>query len=352
MAGVETQIGSEALLAVLSPVVASHPQAMTVADALDAYLRDLEFRKRRPAKPSTLATFNAYRKRIVACVGTAPVAQFNNGAMRDFVGVLSCENLAPKTIHEIVGLIKSSIAHIADADTGECLYPRTWRTAFLDLPEVKSQRQPTVTANELENAVAAAFAAGHKLDAVLWALAAGSGCRIGELRSLRVGPVGPMEVSSWNCDGASLTISTSLWRAEETSPKTHAGQRTIELACELNNLLKAFVAQRGAKPGTFLFAKSSGKPADLTTLREHLDRYLPGKGFHSLRRFRARHLRSSSVPEEITKSLLGHSSNEITSRYSQLGKDAVRRRAEVERCGLGFTLPTNDSPANNFASPQ
>lgn len=99
------------------------------------------------------------------------------------------------------------------------------------------------------------------------------------------------------------------------------------------------MVERNSKPGQFLFAKSNGKPADVTTLRDHLDKYLPSKGFHALRRFRARHLRSSLVPEEIIEALMGHSNHEITSRYSQLGKDAARRRAAVEACGLGFSLP-------------
>jgi integrase len=314
---------------------------MTMADAVDAYLRDLEHRKRRPAKPSTMATFNAYRKRIIACVGSAPLAQFNNGAMRSFVAALSREKLSAKTIHEIVGLTKSAIASIADADTGECLHPRTWRTQFLDLPELKSQRQPTVTEKELGSAIASAFEAGHKLDAVLWALAAGTGARIGELRAVRVGPL--PDVSAWNPADASLTIRASMWRNIEQAPKTDAGHRTIELALELNDLLKAFVVERNAKPGDFLFAKTNGKAADVTTLRDHLNKYLPGKGFHSLRRFRARHLRSHSVPEEITKYLLGHSNKEITSRYSQLGSDVERRRKEVSRVGLGFHLPETKS---------
>jgi hypothetical protein len=60
----------------------------TINQALEAHLRDLEVRKRKPAKPSTLATFRSYQKWI-ARVGDIAIADFNNASMRDFVEYLS-----------------------------------------------------------------------------------------------------------------------------------------------------------------------------------------------------------------------------------------------------------------------
>lgn len=162
-------------------------ETVTIADAVASYLHTVETRKRRPARRSSLATFRTHQKRIVASVGGASVANFSNASMRSFVADLASEALSPKTIAETVSFLKSSISNLVDAE-GKCLFPKMWRTQFHDLPEIKAQRQPTVTAKELEDAIAAAFSAGHKLDATLWALAAGSGARISELRALRVGP--------------------------------------------------------------------------------------------------------------------------------------------------------------------
>jgi integrase len=318
-------------------LVPSSVESVTIEEALDGHLRELEFRKRKPAKLSTLATFKSYRNWI-AHVGHIPVAEFNNASMREFIAYLSSEGLPPKTVGEVSSLVKSAIASIVNPETGESRFPRKWNSRFLDAPEIRNQKQPTVTAQELSDVIGAALQAGQILDAALWSLAAGTGARIGELRSLRVGP--NENSSFWNPVDATLTIRTSYWRTTEQTPKTQAAHRTVELHESLNNLIKNFVAIRSPKDGDFLFANSNCKTTDVTTLRKHLDTRLPGKGFHSLRRFRARHLRVSGVPDEITKALLGHSTQqEMTSRYSQLGSDAAVRRQWVEKIGLGFDLP-------------
>jgi integrase len=113
----------------------------------------------------------------------------------------------------------------------------------------------------------------------------------------------------------------------------------IELEQAMNDFIKEFTLRRSTQTGDYLFANSHGRPTDVSTLRERFVKRLPGKGFHSLRRFRARHLRANNVNDEITKYLLGHSNKDLTSRYSQLGSDADRRRQGVNRVGLGFNLP-------------
>jgi integrase len=273
-----------------------------------------------------------------------PVAEFNNASMREFIAYLSAEGLSPKTVGEVSGLVKSAIGSIVNPETDESRFPRKWNSRFLDAPEIRNQRQPTFTAQELSDAIGAAVQAGQILYAALWSLAAGTGARIGELRSLRVGP--NENSSCWNPVDATLTIRPSYWRTTEQTPKTQAAHRTVELHESLNNQIKNFVTARSAKDGDFLFANSNGKPTDVTTLRKHIDTRLPGKGFHNLRRFRARHLRASGVPDEITKALLGHSTQqEMTSRYSQLGSDGVARRQWVNKIGVGFTIPKSKDKA-------
>jgi hypothetical protein len=48
------------------------------------------------------------------------------------------------------------------------------------------------------------------------------------------------------------------------------------------------------------------------------------------------------MSEELLRAQVGHATSDITSRYSRFGTGAeydAQRRAEVERCGLGFALP-------------
>jgi integrase len=168
----------------------------------------------------------------------------------------------------------------------------------------------------------------------LWALAAASGARIGELQALRIGPSDAS--SSWNSADATLTIKTSVWRGKEQAPKTEAGLRTIEIAAPVNDRLKGFVASR-----TDGFIFGNGRPADVSTLRARLDKALPSKGFHSFRRYRTTVLRGTRrCPEEIIQYWLGHSNGgSITNRYSKVSEDTALRRRLADEIGIGFKLP-------------
>jgi hypothetical protein len=87
------------------------------------------------------------------------------------------------------------------------VFPRKWNSEFIDAPIVEKQKQPTVTAEQIEQAITRATEA----DAVLFIL---SGLRIGEALALRIGP---SETSSYFSDAA-VTVHTSLWRRREQDP--------------------------------------------------------------------------------------------------------------------------------------
>lgn len=61
-------------------------------------------------------------------------------------------------------------------------------------------------------------------------------------------------------------------------------------------------------------------------------------GFHAFRRFRATHLRTMNVPEEIVRFWLGHADKTITDRYSKMAEDTDNRRKWSELAGLGFEV--------------
>jgi len=84
----------------------------------------------------------------------------------------------------------------------------------------------------------------------------------------------------------------------------------------------------------------NGDPPSIGMMRDHLDKYLPSRGFHALRRYRATTLRKARCHEELIKSWLGHRAvSSITDIYSRVSSDEIFRRAECERVGLGFDLP-------------
>ena len=102
------------------------------------------------------------------------------------------------------------MASVVDQN-GDELFPRKWNSDFIDAPVVEKQNQPSVTSEQIEQAIAKA----NDADAVLYILLASSGLRIGKALALRIGP---SETSSYFSDAA-VTVHTSLWRRREQDPK-------------------------------------------------------------------------------------------------------------------------------------
>jgi integrase len=292
---------------------------LTIQSAADLWLHTLETRKRKPAKPATLATFSSYiRGHIAPDIGSLVLASFENGLMREFVARLSEKELAPKTINEISNVVRQIVASVVDKNGNE-LFPRKWNSDFIDAPVVECQHQPTVTVAQIEQAIATA----PESDAVLYLLLASSGLRVGEAIALKVG-------ESF-ADGA-VIVRSSVWRRREQAPKTAAALREVELAKPAAERILQFAEGRSG----YLFG--NGLPPAVSTLRERLaERGIPG--FHSFRRFRATTLRAARCPEELIRYFLGHADQSITDRYSSLASDAKVRREWADRVGTGFEVP-------------
>jgi integrase len=297
---------------------------MNFATQSELWLSNLGTRKRRPAKPSTLSTFNSYVKHhITPIIGDHEIVTFGNAKMRNFVAHLASEKLAPKTIAEIANAVKQIIASAIDPQTGDPLYPRTWNSEFIDAPIVENQHQPIVGREQIEKAIANA----SKTDATLYMLLAASGLRIGEALSLRIGTA---PSSSYFADGA-ITVQSSLWRRREQTPKTIAALRTVEIAGPAVERIAQFAKGRTG----FLFG--NGVPPSQSAFRDRLNK-AGIEGFHALRRFRVTHLRKQRAPEDLIRYWLGHSNESVTDGYSKLKDDAVERRRVCEQVGAGFSL--------------
>jgi integrase len=303
-------------------------ETLTVHVAAQAWLVSLQTRKRKSTKAATLQTFRSHCKRIEPRLGHLAVESVTNATLRDFVAHLTTEKLSPKTINEVLSVLKSIVASVVDPITGDCIYPHTWNSDFIDAPMIGKQNQPIVSTQELERGLSVA----DEQDRALWALASGSGARIGELLAVRIGR---SDVSScWNPSDATLTIQTSMFAGQEQSPKTKNSLRTIELAEPLNVFLKTFV---GSRSSGFLFG--NGRSANISALRTHLDKHLPGIGFHAFRRFRVTTLRAARCEAQVEAYWIGHNSGQtMTDKYSKLCLDGLFRRSECQRIGLGFNL--------------
>lgn len=294
---------------------------MTFAEQCPKFLAQMVARKRRPVKGATLKAYQSYiRNHIVQLLANYSLETFNNSMMRDFVNLLVERKLGPKTIREIVTLVKQIIGSVTDAD-GNRLYPRIWNTEFIDMPELGRQKQPVLTQAMLDAALASR-------DSIFYAFLAATGLRIGEALAVRITDDGTH--TAWDPIKAVVRVRTSIWEGKEQAPKTAAAIREVDLDPRINNLLLRWTVNHADSPYLFL--------EPVTTLRDRLA-LLGIPGFHCFRRFRITRLRELGTPEDVVRYWVGHAGQGITDRYSKLAENVELRRQWAQRSGTGFELP-------------
>jgi integrase len=238
------------------------------------------------------------------------------------------EALSAKTIKNYFGVFTQVIAS-AKNNKGEELYPYKWDPTFLDLPKVtkSKQRRPTFTTEVVEKIISLAM----PREAMLYALLAGTGLRVGEALGL--------EIQHFVDD--SINIEQSLWNGRTFSPKTDNGVRPVDLPHDLAQKLRQFI---GARRTGYIFQAENGSAMHQSNLlRRRLHPILKGlgiakRGFHGFRRYRITWLRKQRVAEDLVRLWAGHSNQSVTDGYVKVSDDEGFRRSAVEQAGLGFRL--------------
>jgi integrase len=297
----------------------------------EKWIEGLKNRKRRVVKPGTLSTYRSLlSKWILPSLADVDISTFGNSGLKAFATSLAGK-LAPKSVNEIVAAVKQIVASAVD-ENGDQLHLRKWNNVFIDLPEVKNQKTPTISKQELSRVIKES----EPLHGLFVTFLAGTGLRIGEARAVRIGDDGVH--SAWDPETRLIWVRTAFWRGIEQTPKTDAGIRQIDISEKLNRLLLDQTSQKGYTAGDeFLFTNGKGNPATESTLRKTILKKFGIKGFHCFRRFRVTHLREHiGVPEDLIKFWVGHAGRGITDRYSYLKVNIELRKSWAERAGLGF----------------
>ncbi len=290
------------------------------------WIRHVQDRKRKPVKLHTVSSWKSHLRWINPRLGDMPLSSVNNLIVKGLVSEMSKAEFSPKTIWNYVQVVKMVVAS-AVGDDGEELYPRKWNHEFMDLPTVASQRTPTFTSEQVQQIVLRA----DGQFAVLYALLAATGLRVGEALAL--------EVEHFR--GGVLSIRQSIWNGRLQSPKTRSGTREVDLAWPVAAMLESFID--GRREG-FIFRTPTGSAlAQSNVLRRSLHLILASMkrekaGFHCFRRFRVTHLRKQGTPEDLLRFWIGHGDRTVTDRYAKLCEDVAFRKAQAERVGIGFNL--------------
>lgn len=311
---------------------------MTVTEQSVVWLERLANRGRNPVRQSTINTY-AYilNKWIVPRMGTMPLGDVTNASLKEMILVMSRHGKAPGTIQMAVHIIREVLRSDRDPVTGARLHNLDFDPDFCDLPVVdpRLQKTPIVAPETVLEAISGAPEARRQYRA-LYALLAGSGLRISEAVAIRVGQMAT--VTYWDPDAALIHVQTQVYNGVEGPPKTDAGLRDVDLCASLNQFLIREALALNRKHKQLLFQISEGRPLRSDYARQNITSSVI-KGFHSFRRFRATHLRAQQTPEDLIRYWLGHSSSNITDRYSKLSQRLDVRREWAEKVGVGFTLP-------------
>jgi integrase len=279
------------------------------------WLHELQFRKRSPAKISSIAQFKSHIAWLVPQIGAVPLSEITNRLLKELVPKITG---SPKTIQCYLSTVKAVVASALDED-GQPQYPRKWNSDFIDVPNVIDQKTPMFSSEQIADMLKIAGTGS-----LLYKTAAGSGLRIGELLALE-----PRHFKR-----RTVKVEQSLWGNLIQTPKTQNGYREVDLPTCLAEELQENL--RGRETG-FIFEEPHTYGGVLTKLHDVLEKaHIDRSGFHAFRRFRKTHLGKSHVPRDLIKYWLGHADSDVTDSYDKIEQDVEFRLAEAERAGLGF----------------
>jgi integrase len=261
------------------------------------WMESLSTRRRRPLKPATVYGWQHCLDRwILPNLGDKLLSEVRNGALRQFVEILSAAGLAPKTIVNVVTVVKFVVASAVDEE-GDQIHPRIWNHEFIQLPLVIKEKQNRPTINEAE--ISALLNRVKERYAVLVALVAGTGLRIGEALAVRT------EDFDANCQV--LHVRRSVWHRCEQTPKTPNAIRLVDIPERLARVLRGYTEGKAG----YLFTTRAGRVLDQGNSLKALHAAGNRGGYHAFRRFRFAVLRKAGVPDDLIKLWLGHSQNLI-----------------------------------------
>jgi integrase len=203
------------------------------------------------------------------------------------------------------------------------------------------QGRPTLDAEE----VAACITKATGRYAVLYALLAGTGLRVGEALAIHAEPGDHTTISP---DCKTIHVRKSIWNGKEQEPKTPAAKRAVDLSDDLAAYLEEYISTRTYG---LLFQTDSRKPiAQSNIIRDSLSG-LGVSGFYCFRRFRNALLTEADCPEDLKKFWIGHATKDVSELYGKQTTMNLRRRQEwAEKVGLGFKIVVTQCDPSEVAN--
>jgi integrase len=318
--------------------VAKLQLGVTFKEQSKIWLEQLQMRKRRPIRITTVPTIQAaMNKWILPEVGHLPLYETAKyPAMKALVAKMNDGGLSAQTVNAYFRMAAGVVESAEDAE-GNPLHSRKWDASKLDLPivETSNQRRPSITADTMAD-----FAkAKNPMYRMLFILAASTGCRIAELLGL--------EIKDLLDDYATVRVIQQAKGTKLTRDlKTANSVRFVDICSAVAVLLKEFL---GGRTSGLVFSSRHGRPLNPSNICNRVIhpllkiKGLPPGGSHIFRRFRMTWLRENTVPADIERFWLGHANRTVGDDYSMLKKNVKFRKQIADRIGVGFELPDSIS---------
>jgi len=259
-------------------------------------------------KPSCQETMGSHvNKYLLPRFGSLPMDAIDERRVQEFIADLTrteyvwpngvSKKLSPKSIHNIVGVLKLIV--------GKKVW-REWR-----LPETPITEQRCFSPEEMRQIVDETSGQWK----VLFATLASTGLRCGEAFGLHV--------EDLDLATARIYVRRGIWNGQEVSVKTKKGYRVVNIEPVLVRMLAAHL---GARKGGRVFQTRTGTPFCKSNVRRKLSQILKTlklapAGLHAFRHGRVSVLQANGVPGDLVREWVGHSSLRTTSRYTHFRDD-------------------------------
>lgn len=264
-------------------------------------------------KPSTQSLYRTLAKtHLFPALGEKRLMEITRLDVQRLINSKRAAGYSPQTLAHLRNLLSKVFGSAVRWD----MIPTNYASE-IELPAmVRTRTARVLTQDEVSKL------AGNLTEPALTIFMAGIllGLRIGELLALQVGDV--------DLTRASISIGRDVYRGKVGTPKTAAGARILPLPAGLLHRFKPVCD--GKKPGDWIFPNACGTPLNDKNLMHRQIEPICDKlgiqrfGWHALRHTFSTFGGNSGIPMPVLQSLLGHTSAEITMRYTHPMEDAKR----------------------------
>ncbi len=271
--------------------------------------------------------------------GSRLLREIDVALIRAFVKTLVAKELSPKTISNVLGILKTMCKHAVQRG-----YLDASPAQYVERPRGEEREMTVLTPEEIRRLTEAAAEPWR----TLWLCAVLTGMRRGELLAVR-----------WNdidVDRQQIHVRRALWRGQRVLPKSRRSQRAIDMP---NTLTRALQRLAERPHGPLVFGGQEGQPLDPDNLsHRRFPRALRQAGIarhvrlHDLRHTYASLLIAQGAHPKYIQVQMGHASIQTTlDRYGHLMPDVHRAEAsKLDRLVFGSAVDGSGAEAVEDAS--